>query len=115
MGTDAPTGSGVIPLGLLRMLNFLSSLTPMKPEQVICLSTGQAARVFGLNRGEIIPGKEADLVIMDAPVGSVGDIALAALAAGDVPGVSMVLVDGEIKVMKSRNTAPATRQAFIDG
>ncbi len=115
MGNDAPTGSGVIPLGLLRMLNFLSSLTPIRPEQAFCLSTGHAARVFGLNRGEISPGKEADLVIMDAPVGSVGENALAALAAGDVPGVSMVLVDGEIKVMKSRNTPPATRQASIVG
>jgi len=63
----------------------------------------------------ISPGKEADLVIMDAPLGSVGENALAALAAGDVPGVSMVLVDGEIKVMKSRNTPPATRQASIVG
>jgi enamidase len=115
MGTDTPTGSGVIPLGLLRMLNFLSSLTPIRPEHAFCLSTGHAARVFGLNRGEIRPGKEADLVIMDAPVGSVGENALAALAAGDVPGVSMVLVDGEIKVIKSRNTPPATRQASIVG
>jgi len=113
IGNDAPTGSGVIPLGLLRMLNFLSSLTAISPEEAICLATGNADRVFGLNRGEITPGKEADLVIMDAPVGSVADNALSALAAGDVPGVSMVLVDGEIKVMKSRNTPPATRQASI--
>ena len=115
IGNDAPTGSGVIPLGLLRMLNFLSSLTPIRPEQAVCLVTGNAARVFGLSRGEITPGKEADLVIMDAPMGSVGENALAALAAGDVPGVSMVLVDGEIKVMKSRNTAPATRPASVVG
>jgi enamidase len=113
IGNDAPTGSGVIPLGLLRMLNFLSSLTPIRPEQAVCLATGNAARVFGLNRGEISPGKEADLVIMDAPVGSMGKNALSALEVGDVPGVSMVLVDGEIKVMKSRNTPPATRQASI--
>ena len=115
IGNDAPTGSGVIPLGLLRMLNFLSSLTPLRPEQAICLTTGNAARVFGLNRGEISPGKEADLVIMDTPVGSVGKNALSAIEAGDVPGVSMVLIDGEIKVMKSRNTPPATRQALIAG
>ncbi|MDM8555718.1 amidohydrolase family protein [Desulfococcaceae bacterium HSG7] len=113
MGSDTPTGSGVMPLGMLRMLNFLSSLTPMRPEEAVCLITGNAARVFGLNRGEIIPGKEADLVIMDAPLGSVGENALAALEAGDVPGVSMVLVDGEIKVMKSRNTPPAIKQASI--
>ncbi len=113
IGNDAPTGSGVIPLGLLRMLNFLSSLTPIRPEQAICLTTGNAARVFRLNRGEISPGKEADLVIMDTPIGSVGENALSAIEAGDVPGVSMVLIDGEIKVMKSRNTPPATRQASI--
>jgi enamidase len=115
IGNDAPTGSGVIPLGLLRMLNFLSSLTPIRPEQAVCLATGNAARVFGLSRGEITPGKEADLVIMDTPVGSMGENALSALEVGDVPGVSMVLVDGEIKVMKSRNTPPATRQASIVG
>jgi enamidase len=115
IGNDAPTGSGVIPLGLLRMLNFLSSLTPVRPEQAICLTTGNAARVFGLNRGEISPDKEADLVVMDAPVGSVGENALTALQVGDVPGVSMVLIDGDIKVMRSRNTAPATRQASIKG
>jgi enamidase len=113
IGSDTPTGSGVIPLSHLRMLNFLSSMTPLRPEQSACLATGNAARLFGLNRGEISPGKEADIVIMDAPVGSVGEDALSALEAGDVPGVSMVLVDGEIKVMKSRNTAPATRQASI--
>jgi enamidase len=113
IGNDAPTGSGVIPLGLLRMLNFISSLTPIRPEEAVCLATGNAARVFGLNRGEITPGKEADLVIMDAPVGSMGENALSALEVGDVPGVSMVLVDGEIKVMKSRNTPPATRKASI--
>lgn len=115
IGNDAPTGSGVIPLGLLRMLNFLSSLTPVRPEQAICLTTGNAARVFGLNRGEISPGKEADLVIMDAPIGSVGENALSALEAGDVPGVSMVLIDGDIKVKKSRNTPPATKQAVVVG
>jgi enamidase len=115
IGNDAPTGSGVIPLGMLRMLNFLSSLTPLSPEQAICMATGNAARVFGLSRGEIILGKEADLVIMDNPVGSMGKNALAALEVGDVPGVSMVLVDGDVKVIKSRNTAPAATQASIVG
>ena len=113
IGNDAPTGSGVIPLGLLRMLNFLSSLTPARPEQVVCMATGNAARVFGLNRGEIIPGKEADLVVMDAPMGSTGNDALSAIECGDVPGVSMVIVEGEIVVEKSRNTPPATTQAVI--
>jgi len=62
--------------------------------------------VHKLNRGVIAEGREADLVIMDSPMGSVGKDALAAIAAGDNPGVSMVLVDGEIVVSKSRNTPP---------
>ena len=113
IGNDAPTGTGVIPLGMLRMLVFLASLTPVSPEQAICMATGNTARVFNLNRGVIAPGKEADLVIMDAPVGSVGKDALSAIAAGDIPGVSMVIIDGAIQVMKSRNTAPASQQAVI--
>lgn len=113
IGNDAPTGTGVIPLGILRMLVFLASLTTVSPEQAICLATGNTARVFGFNRGEIAPGKEADLVVMDAPVGSVGTDALSAIGAGDIPGVSMVIVDGTIQVMKSRNTAPARQQAVI--
>lgn len=115
IGSDAPTGSGVIPLAMLRMCNFVSSLTEVSPEQCLCLSTGNAARIFGLNRGEIAHGREADLIVMDAPVGSVGETALAAIEAGDIPGISMVLVDGEIKAMKSRNTAPASRQAMVSG
>ena len=113
IGNDAPTGTGVIPLGILRMLVFLASLTPVSPEQAVCLATGNTARVFKLNRGEIAPGKEADLVVMDAPVGSVGTDALSAIAAGDIPGVSMVIIDGTVQVMKSRNTAPARQQAVF--
>ena len=73
------------------------------------MATGNTARIHKLPRGVIAEGKEADLVIMDAPMGSVGEDALAAIGAGDVPAVSMVLVDGEIVVTKSRNTPPPVR------
>jgi enamidase len=113
IGNDAPSGTGVVPLGVLRVMNLLASLTPIQPEQAICMATGNTALVHKLNRGIIEEGKEADMVIMDAPMGSVGDDALSAIAVGDVPGVSMVLVDGEIVVTKSRNTPPAVRQASV--
>lgn len=113
IGNDAPSGTGVIPLGILRVINLLASLTPIRPEQAICMATGNTARIHKLNRGTIEEGKEADLVIMDAPMGSVGSDALSAISAGDVPGVSMVLVDGEIVVTKSRNTPPPVRQASV--
>jgi len=106
IGNDAPSGTGVVPLGVLRVICHLASLTPISADQAICMATGNTARVHKLERGLIAPGKEADLVIMDAPMGSVGTDALSAIKAGDVPGVGMVLVDGAIVVNKSRNTPP---------
>jgi enamidase len=113
IGNDAPSGTGVIPLGVLRVICHLASLAAIKPEQAVCMATGNAARVHKLPRGLIAAGKEADLVIMDAPMGSVGEDALAAIEAGDVPAVSMVLVDGEIVVSKSRNTPPPVRKPQV--
>ena len=51
------------------------------------MATGNTARVHKLPRGIIAEGLEADLVIMDAPMGSVGEDALSAIEAGDVPGM----------------------------
>jgi len=113
IGNDAPSGTGVIPLGILRVINHLASLTFIDPEEAICMATGNTARLYKLNRGIIAKGMEADLVIMDAPMGSVGDDALSAIEAGDVPGVAMVLVDGEVVVGKSRNTPPTKRNPKI--
>ncbi|WP_457551679.1 amidohydrolase family protein [Desulfobacula sp.] len=113
IGNDAPSGTGVVPLGILRVINLLASLTPISAAQAICMATGNTAKLFGLDTGLIKAGSFADLVIMDAPMGSVGGNALEAIEAGDVPGVGMVLVDGEIVVPKSRNTPPATTQPVL--
>jgi enamidase len=113
IGNDAPSGTGVIPLGILRVIAHLASLSSIKPEQALCMATGNTARVHKLPRGRIAEGLEADLVIMDAPMGSVGGDALAAIAAGDIPAVSMVLVDGDIVVSKSRNTPPPVRKPEV--
>ena len=107
IGNDAPSGTGVVPLGILRVINQLASLTPISGAQAICMASGNTARVHKLNCGIIEPGREGDLVIMDTPMGSVGKNALEAIEAGDVPGVAMVIVDGKVVVAKSRNTPPA--------
>ncbi len=113
IGNDAPSGTGVVPLGILRVMTLLAGLCPVRPEEAVCMATGNTTRLYKLPRGIIEPGMEADLVIMDAPLGSVGREALSAMAAGDIPGISMVLVDGQVVVQKSRNTPPATRQALL--
>ncbi|HWR39550.1 MAG TPA: amidohydrolase family protein [Patescibacteria group bacterium] len=113
LGNDAPSGTGVIPLGILRTLCQLASLSGIPVPQAVAMATGNTARVFGLECGLIAPGKEADLVIMDAPLGSVGKTAAQAIAAGDIPGIALVMVDGVIRVNKSRNTPPAARTCRI--
>lgn len=113
MGNDAPSGTGVIPLGILRNIAFLASMTALSAAEAICAATGNTARVYGLGTGVVAEGKDADLIIMDTPLGSVGQNALEALEAGDLPGISMVLVDGKILATTSRNTPPAARKAAI--
>ncbi len=113
LGNDAPSGTGVVPLGILRLMAHLASIGGVPPETVVALATGNTARVHGLDIGVIAPGRVADLCIVDAPIGSVGSTALEALATGDLPGVSMVIVDGVPLIGRSRNTAPAGRIAEV--
>lgn len=108
-GNDAPSGTGVIPLGILRNICFAASISDIDPAVAICMATGNTAKSYGLNAGMIEPGKEADLLIIDAPMGSVADTAFDAIAAGDLPGITYVIIDGEVKVKKSRNTPPSQK------
>jgi enamidase len=113
IGLDAPSGTGVVPLGILRVLAHLASLGGVAPEEAVCMATGNTARVYRLPVGVIAPGREADLCVVDAPIGSVGRTAMEALAAGDLFGISMILIDGQVKIGRSRNTPPATRAAQV--
>jgi len=115
IGNDAPSGTGVVPLGLLRTLNLICALGGIPPGLAVCMATGNTARVFGLNRGIIAPGKEADLVFLDASLGSVGADLLSCLVAGDNPGISIVMVDGQVLFKVSRNTPPPKRAARVLG
>ena len=115
VGNDAPSGTGVVPLGILRVVAHLASLGRVAPELALAMATGNTARVHGLDRGVIEPGRAADIVLLDAPIGSGASTALGALAVGDLPGVSMVLVDGAVLIGRSRNTPPAARAAELVG
>lgn len=113
LGNDAPSGSGVIPLGILRLMAQLASLSGLPPAEVLAAASGNTAQVYGLNTGRVEVGREADLVVLDAPLGSVGENALEALAAGDLPAVALVLIDGQIVVKGSRNTPPPKRKPLF--
>jgi enamidase len=107
LGTDSPAGSGVQPLGVLRMIALVASLGEIPGEVAICFATGNTSRIHGLNRGLIEPGREADLVFLDRAQHSAGPTVLECLRVGDLPGVGMTIIDGAIRSHRSRNTPPA--------
>jgi enamidase len=110
IGNDAPSGTGVIPLGVWRMVNFISSLCGIPAEVAVCCATGNTKTVYGLSHGMVKVGDDADLQIIDAPMGSAGKNAKEAIEVGDIPGIGMVLIDGVVKVGVSRNTPPPVRR-----
>ncbi len=114
LGTDGPAGSGVQPLGIIRMITMLASLGDVPVETVFCFATGNTAQVRGLSdRGIIEPGRAADFVFMDRAAGGAGDSFLESLALGNLPGIGMVMVDGVPRTARSRNTPPADKVPTI--
>ena len=117
IASDTPTGTGVMPLGVMKSVCEVASLGELAPEQVIALATGNNARAFRLARGlgTLAVGAPADLVVCDAPSASLAADALTAIARGDIPGISCVVIDGQVRVGRSRNTPMAKRMATFTG
>ena len=113
LGTDGPAGSGVQPLGILRMIALLSSLGNIPPELVFCFATGNTAHMRNLNCGLIEPGRAADFVFMDRAQHTAGRDLLDSVRLGDIPGIGMVMIDGLVRCHRSRNTPPATEVPVI--
>lgn len=109
LGTDSPAGSGVQPLGILRMIALLSSIGETPAEQAFCFATGNTAKLRNLNCGLVEIGKAADFVFMDKAQHSSGTNILDSVRKGDLPGIGMVVIDGIVRVGRSRNTPPAEK------
>ena len=108
LGTDAPAGSGVQPLGILRMIALLSSFGDVKAETAFCFATGNTARMRDLDTGLIEVGMAADFVLLDQAQHAPGRNMLESIEQGNLPGVGMTIIDGTITSERSRNTPPAT-------
>lgn len=114
IATDTPTGSGIMPLGMLYTIAHLASLADVLPELAIAAATGSNARVYRLNSGMIESGRAADLVLLDAPDGGTQGDALSAIRHGDIAAVGAVISSGVPRfVGRSRNTPATTRQARV--
>jgi enamidase len=115
LGTDAPAGSGVQPLGILRMIAMLSSLGDVPPEIAWCFATGNTARMRELDCGMLEVGKSADMIIVDQAQHAPGKDMLESIHQGNLPGVGMTIIDGIVRSERSRNTPPATRIPEVVG
>ena len=115
LGTDGPAGSGVQPLGMLRLIALLASVGRIPAELVFCFATGNTARLRKLNCGLIEPGRDADFVFMDRAQHTAGKTLLESVQLGDIPGVGMVMIDGLVRCGRSRNTPPATEVPVVLG
>ena len=115
LGTDGPAGSGVQPLGILRMVAMLASLGDVAPETAFCFATGNTARMRTLDCGLIEIGRAADFVFMDKAQHSAGSGFLDSVRLGDLPGVGMTMIDGVVRTGRSRNTPPAERIPEVVG
>ena len=109
LGTDGPAGSGVQPLGIIRMVAMLSSLGGVAAETAFCFATGNTARMRALDCGLIEVGRSADFVFMDRAQHSAGKTLLESVQLGDLPGVGMTIIDGIVRSQRSRNTPPAEK------
>jgi len=114
LGTDGPAGSGVQPLGILRMVAMLSSLGDIAAETAFCFATGNTARIRNLDCGLIEQGRSADFVLMDKAQHSAGRDLLHSVQLGDLPGIGMMIIDGVVRSHRSRNTPPASVLPVIE-
>ncbi|WP_120505358.1 amidohydrolase family protein [Sulfitobacter mediterraneus] len=109
LGTDGPAGSGVQPLGILRMIAMLSSLGDMPAELAFCFGNGNTSRQRKLDTGLIEAGMCADFVLLDQAQHAPGKNMLESVQLGNLPGVGMTIIDGVVRSERSRNTPPADR------
>ena len=109
LGTDGPAGSGVQPLGIIRMVAMLSALGDMPAETAFCFATGNTARMRELDCGLVEVGRAADFALLDRAQLTAGKDILESIGMGDIPGVGMMIIDGKVASGRSRNTPPAER------
>ncbi|MDA0651826.1 MAG: amidohydrolase family protein [Proteobacteria bacterium] len=114
IATDTPTGTGVMPLGMIKSITEMATLSDYPPEWMIAAATGNVAKTYRLNSGFLQRGKDADVLLIDAPLGGSQKTALDAIKHGDLAAVGAAFTDGIPRyVGRSRNTPPITRKIRI--
>lgn len=113
LGSDTPSGTGVMPLAIIKTICELSSIGGMEPTDVISYATANAARVLRRDEGVLEVGRPADLVLVQEPVGGSQNHPLKAIRRGDIPGIAAVLINGQIRALRSRNSPAPAREVEV--
>ena len=108
-GNDCPSGFGLFPHGIWELVLFAAAFSDVGVGTAIAMASGNTATAFNLtNTGVLKAGNWADLIVCDAPAGSTLKDASEAIADGTIPGISLVMIDGEIVAKGAQiNAAPA--------
>ena len=114
IGTDTPTGYGITSLGIIKTIGDICSMTGLAPDVAWAIASGNAARAFNLEGHKIALGAPADIVVIDAALGSPQKSATDALDMGEFPGVALVITDGKVRVNGSQCTLRSRRVAEIN-
>ena len=114
LATDTPTGTGVIPLGMMKTIAEISSLGGISATDVIAMATGNNARVLRRGEGVLEVGAPADIVLIQPPLGGSATEPLAAIEIGDIPGIAAVVVDGAVRTLRSRNSPAPAYEASLN-
>ena len=112
IATDTPTGTGVMPLGMIKTVAELSSLGRLSATDALACATGNCGRVLRRDEGVLEVGRPAAFALLQAPLGGAASDALAAIELGDIPSITAVVIDGELRALRSRNTPAPTRLAL---
>ena len=102
-----------MPLGLIKTVCELASLGDMPAADVMAMATGNTGRVLRVEEGILDVGRPADLVLLQEPLGGTQSGPLEAIGVGDIPGICVVIIDGQIRALRSRNTPAPAREVTV--
>lgn len=113
LGSDTPSGTGVMPMAIIKTIVELSAIGGVAPTDVIALATSNAARVLRREEGVLDVHRPADLLLVQEPVGGPASHPLEAIGRGDIPGIAAVIINGQIRALRSRNSPAPTREVSV--
>jgi enamidase len=108
LGTDSPTKSGMVPVGLWYMIALLASVGGLPVDKLVAAASTAVATRYWKEDRSISVGAPATFICIDRPAGGTAETAMSALGQGDLPGIAGLFINGNF-VGGEYNTPPSDR------